>query len=111
MKSERREFGMVLLFAVVFTTLEFVSLGCASGTPPEETWNKTFGGYGAGRAFSAQQTSDGGYILAGDTRSYGAGDSDFWLLKTDSERNKAHDVLSDPAKRAWYDNFENTFKG
>jgi curved DNA-binding protein CbpA len=27
------------------------------------------------------------------------------------EINKAYDVLSDPDKRARYDNFENTFKG
>jgi DnaJ-class molecular chaperone len=27
------------------------------------------------------------------------------------EINKAHDVLSDPDKRARYDNFENAFKG
>ncbi len=78
MKSERRKFGIVLLFAVIFITLAFVSLGCASGTPPEETWNNTFRGYGAERAFSAQQTSNSGYILAGDTRSYGAGDPEFY---------------------------------
>jgi len=88
MKSKRIKFRMVLSFAIIFTTLAFVSLGCASGTPPEETWNKTFGGYSAEHALSAQQTSDGGYILVGDTRSYGAGESDFWLVKTDSEGNK-----------------------
>jgi len=50
----------------------------------EEGWKKTFGGPDNDVAYSVQKTSDGGYILAGYTDSYGAGDSDFWLLKTDS---------------------------
>ena len=91
MKSERRKFGIVLLFAVIFTTLAFVSVGCASGIPPEEAWNKTFGGTSHDGAFSVQQTSDGGYILAGITKSYGTGNSDFWLVKTDSKGDKKWD--------------------
>ncbi|OYT64907.1 hypothetical protein B6V00_05145, partial [ANME-1 cluster archaeon ex4572_4] len=43
---------------------------------PEEEWSKTFGGSEDDRAYSVQQTADGGYILAGFTDSYGAGDSD-----------------------------------
>ena len=43
-------------------------------------WDKTFGRTGYDdEAYSVQQTADGGYILAGETWSYGAGGLDFWL--------------------------------
>ena len=44
-------------------------------------WEKTFGGPGDDGLTAIQQTTDGGYILAGITDSYGAGASDFWLIK------------------------------
>ncbi len=44
--------------------------------PPEEEWSKTFGGPTDDMANSVQQTADGGYILAGGTRSYASGDYD-----------------------------------
>ncbi len=44
-------------------------------------WQMAYGGGGDDRAFSIQPTSDGRYIVAGLTRSFGAGDSDFWVLK------------------------------
>ncbi len=45
------------------------------------TWQKTYGGEGGERPYSVQQTSDGGYIVAGDTTSFSAIDYDRWLLK------------------------------
>jgi hypothetical protein len=37
---------------------------------------KTYGGGSADQAYSIQQTSDGGYIAAGYTQSFGAGFTD-----------------------------------
>jgi len=58
-------------------------------------WNKTYGGASSDWASSVVQTSDGGYAIAGETYSFGAGDGDFWLVKTDSagtmQWNKRYD--------------------
>jgi len=50
-------------------------------------WNKTYGGADWDWAESVQQTSDGGYVIAGGTKSFGGGDCDFWLVKIDADGN------------------------
>jgi uncharacterized delta-60 repeat protein len=50
-------------------------------------WQKTYGGTNDDFASSIQQTSDGGYIVAGETYSFGAGNDDAWVLKLKSDRN------------------------
>ena len=46
-------------------------------------WQKAYGGLNADNARSIQQTSDGGYVVAGWTGSFGAGSDDAWVLKLD----------------------------
>ncbi|NIA12214.1 MAG: hypothetical protein GWP10_21475 [Nitrospiraceae bacterium] len=77
----KRIIGIILLLA----------LTNAVYAAPDEEWSTTFGETGWDMAHSVQQTSDGGYILAGQTSSYGSGGWDFWLVKTDSNGNKVWD--------------------
>ncbi|MGC8928883.1 MAG: hypothetical protein ACP5QK_13310, partial [Myxococcota bacterium] len=46
-----------------------------------KVWGKTYGGHAADKASSIQLTRDGGYILTGNTYSFGVGDLDIWILK------------------------------
>lgn len=50
-------------------------------------WNKTYGGTGNAWSYSMIETGDGGFALAGCTDSFGAGDLDGWVVKTDAYGN------------------------
>jgi uncharacterized delta-60 repeat protein len=52
-----------------------------------EKFEKTIGGSGDDRAHSIIQSSDGGYVVAGYTGSFGAGNDDFYVVKLDSSGN------------------------
>ncbi len=47
-------------------------------------WTQTYGNWQRDRAYSVQQTLDGGYIIAGMTEANG---DDFWIIKTDNNGN------------------------
>lgn len=78
-------FSGVLLFA-----LSYVVIGCGGTTNTEQStagWEKTFGGFGVNIGNAVQQTSDGGFIIAGQTNSFGAGQWDIYLIRTDAQGN------------------------
>lgn len=47
-------------------------------------WSKTYGGNADDQGFGIQQLSDGGFIILGSTESFGAGNADCYLLRTNS---------------------------
>ncbi|NQS98453.1 MAG: T9SS type A sorting domain-containing protein [candidate division Zixibacteria bacterium] len=73
----------------IILTVLILSCGIAFAQPPDTLWTRTYGGTLDDRGECVQQTTDGGYILAGCTKSYGAGNYDFYLVKT----NAAGDTL------------------
>ncbi|RLG35743.1 hypothetical protein DRN80_01265, partial [Methanosarcinales archaeon] len=76
--------GYILAGVVQYSSKNSDALLVKTSSSGERTWAKTFGGDSHDQAYAVQQTTDGGYILAGITFSPGNGLSDAWLVKTDS---------------------------
>ena len=49
-----------------------------------KVWQNYYGGRAEDRGYAIWQCVDGGYIMAGETSSYGNGKNDIWLLKTNT---------------------------
>ncbi|MDY6965359.1 MAG: hypothetical protein SVM80_05230 [Halobacteriota archaeon] len=86
MVNRRLSFSSYVLALGSFILLTLLLLaGFSAAEAPLEEWNRTFGGEEDDAAYSIQQTTDGGYILAGETGSYDAEWYDAWLIKIDSK--------------------------
>ena len=71
-----------ILIVLVFSAVVCPCLG------DDIIWSETYGGVDDEIASEVTvQTSDGGYAVFGETESFGVGQSDFWLIKTDSAGN------------------------
>ncbi len=58
---------------------------CHCAETPTLLWDAVAGGDEMDRIFALTATPDGGYLLAGQVNSYGAGHGDAWLLKYDDD--------------------------
>jgi hypothetical protein len=87
MKNIYRIIGAILIHVVFFT----ISL---YGQAPSIQWEKSLGGAGGVQINSMEQTSDGGYVVAGTSNatngkmtSNHGGSNDYWIVKLSSDRN------------------------
>lgn len=74
-------------------------------------WSRNYGGTDYDQATSVVEASDGGFAIAGYTKSFGAGDDDFWLIKTDSLGNLEWNQTSGGTSRDRANSLVQTFDG
>ena len=74
-------------------------------------WQTTYGGADRDAGASVQQTLDGGYVIAGDTRSFGAGDWDVCLIKTDFLGAEVWTKTYGDSSYDWGSSIQQTFDG
>ncbi len=77
---------MKLLLKKVFLVKVLMLLWVSnlSGQAPDTLWTKTYGGANDDYGYSVQQTTDGGYIIAGSSSSFTSFSDDIYIIKTDS---------------------------
>src|ERR1039458_691381 len=73
LKREDMKRKNLVMIIIVFALISLSTKG-------QVTFQKTYGGDSAQGAYSAQQTLDGGYIIAGGTTSFGAGHTCAYLI-------------------------------
>ena len=80
--------GFVLAgFTVSLENMDSNMILIKTNSNGELEWNQTIGGTGPETANCVIETFDGGFAVGGDTFSFGAGGSDFFLVKTDNMGN------------------------
>jgi hypothetical protein len=65
--------------------LAMMALPCRIAAYPDTLWTRSYGGYEHDRGRSVIQTFDGGFMIAGHTKSWGAGGHDVYLIRIDTQ--------------------------
>lgn len=66
-----------------FGAFDFDTYLIKTNAEGDTLWTKSYGGTGDEWGESVQQAEDGGYIICGQTNSFGLGNKDVYLIKTD----------------------------
>lgn len=74
-------------------------------------WQKTYGGWFHDSAYSIQQTTDGGYIIAGSSNSFDTGYGDVWIFKLDSHGNILWQKTYGGTNSDWANSIQQTSDG
>lgn len=70
-----------------------------------EEWDQTYGGSTRDYAVSAIQLSDGGFVLAGSTESFGAGETDIYVVRLDQQTQSDDEyIITNPLQFLCYPN-------
>jgi len=76
-----------------------------------EEWNQTFGGVGRDVGYSVQQTSDGGFIITGETEGISNDSGYVWLIKTNSVGVEEWNQSYGGNQREWGQSLQETSDG
>ncbi len=87
-------------FVVAGQTFSFGSNGDAylirTDNNGNHLWSYAYGGNGEDKAWSVKQAGDGGYVIAGYTNSFGEGNQDIYIIKTDADGNSGCNQMLAP---------------
>jgi hypothetical protein len=87
----------LLIFSLIICFIFQLAQVFAQTKAPNIEWNKTYGGSLNDWVHSVQQTSDGGYIIAGETRSFEANEWEAYLVRIDKEGNEMWSETYNPS--------------
>lgn len=88
-KIKRNSVILMVIFSFIFGAAILNTLLSPKKIPQQakeyfrKTNFRTFGGPAADIAWDLMQSKDGGFVICGDTRSFGAGGADAYIVKTD----------------------------
>ncbi len=74
----------IFSFIWIITGTQFIVSTLAIAQTPNTLWTKTYGGASSDKGCSVQECINGGFIITGRTRSFGAGDYDVYLIRIDA---------------------------
>ena len=78
----------LLILAILSVLVSNLYAGVKLSVAKTKVWQKTYGGSDHDVAEAIISTEDGGFIVAGWTKSFGNGKSDVYLIRIDKDGNK-----------------------